>query len=449
MENENIIVIGAGMAGIAAAKELSKNGYDVKILEARDRIGGRAHTDNSLGAAIDLGGSWIHGYIGNPLTLLAHEYDVEGKLTDFSNIGGDSIMAFDAAGDELDAVEYGEGLRAFDGAMAQLNGSVLYDQPDESVRSLADLYEDGLPGISSLTPTQQEGLYYASVIRSQFLDAADLHEIDWRLGGEYTKLPGGDLLLYGGGYNQITDGLAADLEIETETVVERIMHDSDSVRLQVRTGKTQQRVRCSRVVITVPLGVLKSGAIQFDSKIPPEKLSAIGRIGFGNYEKIAFRFPEQFWPSEPHRFNYLTEQEPELYTSWLNNAHYTGEPILVLYHSGSRAQAINKLSDDALIGGAMEALRVMFGADIPDPDSTVRTGWEADPFARGSYSFQKVGSQREDRFVLAKAVDNRLFFAGEATHPHYFATVHGAYETGIRAAHEVMRVVGSGGQVVG
>lgn len=139
MQNEEIIVIGAGMAGIAAAKELGDSGYSVKVLEARDRIGGRTHTDESLGAPIDLGGSWIHGYIGNPMTLLARKYGVQGKLTDFTNMGGNSVLVFDGDGNELDAWEYGEGLRAFDGALARCAGSVLYDPPDEQARSLVDL----------------------------------------------------------------------------------------------------------------------------------------------------------------------------------------------------------------------------------------------------------------------------------------------------------------------
>lgn len=442
MGNEEIIVIGAGMAGIAAAKELSDAGYSVRVLEARDRIGGRTHTDSTLGATVDLGASWIHGYIGNPMTLLAQKYGVSGRLTDFANDSGNAVLVFDANGNEVDAVEYGEGLRAFGGALAQCAGSVLYDAPGEGVRSMVDLYKHGLPNLGELTPTQQIGLYYASVIRTQFSDAADLHELDWELGEEYVNLPGGDLLIYDGGYGKIVEGLAAKLDIQTGAVVERVAHDADGVRLQVRVGENEEKMRADRVIVTVPLGVLKSGAIQFDSGLPPEKLAAIGRVGFGNYEKFGLRFPKQFWPNEAQRFNFLTEAESgvgsEQFTSWLNNAHYSGEPILVVYHSGSRAKAINKLSDDQLLDATMDALRTMFGADIPQPEATIRTGWESDPFARGSYSFQKVGGQEGDRLALAAPVGGRIFFAGEATHPHFFATVHGAYETGIRAAREVM-----------
>ena len=159
-----------------------------------------------------------------------------------------------------------------------------------------------------------------------------------------------------------------------------------------------------------------------------------------NYEKLALRFSSCFWPIEPQRFHYLTDQDPELFTSWLNSAHYTGEPVLIAYHAGSRAQHVNTLSDDALIEEALAVLQTMFNQEIPRPVSYLRTSWARDPYAGGSYSFRRVGEQPEEAAALAKPIDGRLFFAGEATHPHYFATVHGAYETGIRAAREIIEL---------
>ncbi|MCB0035148.1 MAG: FAD-dependent oxidoreductase, partial [Anaerolineales bacterium] len=191
-----------------------------------------------------------------------------------------------------------------------------------------------------------------------------------------------------------------------------------------------------------PLAVLQSGTIVFNPALPDGKQTALGRMGMGNYEKIALKFPHIFWPLEPHRLNYLSEGEPELFNAWLNNAHYTGQPILIAYHAGSRAQHTNKLDDEALLEGCMVTLRKMFGDDIPNPIAYTRSSWEKDPYSRGSYSYSKVGSEVSDRATLAEPVNGRLFFAGEATHPHYFGTVHGAYETGIRAAREILKIFG-------
>lgn len=436
--SHNTIIIGAGMAGVAAARTLHDAGHAVRVIEARDRIGGRTHTDRSLDVNIDLGASWIHGPLGNPLTLLAERFGVRAAQTDFTNLTGGKVMAFAADGTLLNEDEYATGLQLAAGVVAYALGSVLHPEPSEAHRSLTDLYAHYVTAPVHLTPTQLKGYDYASRIRVQYGDAADFDDVDWRLGARYMRLPGGDLLLHGGGFSAITNGLAQGLSIETGVVVERIERDGEAVRLATNRGA----MTCNAAIVTVPLGVLKAGTIAFDPPLPADKQTAIERMGFGNYEKLALRFPYRFWPTEPQRFNYLTDEEPELFTSWLNSAHYTGEPVLVGYHAGSRAQHINRWSDEELIARSLAALRILFGdrinGDVPAPVAYVRTGWERDPFSRGSYSFNRVGQQPGDRRALARPVDERLFFAGEATHPHYYATVHGAYETGIRAAREVM-----------
>jgi polyamine oxidase len=433
MPTHTTIVIGAGMAGIAAARTLNDAGHTVKILEARERIGGRTHTDYSLGISNDLGAAWIHGPIGNPLTALAKRFDVATMPTDFENRGGNAIIAFDADGALIEMSEYSYGLRYFRGAYDRFFTSILFERPADEVRSLADLYQLGLPGVEELSETARKGYYYSSVIRAQFSDAADLDEIDWRMTNRYVKLPGGDLVLTGGGFGRIVQGLADGLSIDIGVVAEAIEYGDDGVCIHTNRGEE----RCDQVVITVPLGVLKARAIVFAPVLPDEKEQAIQRIGYGCYEKLALKFPHRFWPEEPHRLCYLTPERPELFTSWVNMAHYSGEPVLVASHAGSCARHINRWDDEKMIAEALAVLRKLFGAVVPDPIAYVRTHWQEDPFSRGSYSFARVGGEPKDRRILATPVDNRLFFAGEATHPRYFATVHGAYEAGVRAAREV------------
>ena len=434
-----IIVIGAGMAGIMAARTLQEAGYNVRVLEGRDRIGGRTHTESTLGPDIDLGAAWIHGPHGNPLTPLAKQYEVGTGYTDFHNLTGDKVLAFDKDGRQLDTAAYTRGEQIFRGALAHIFGSILYPPPPASCRSLADLHAHGLPNINldELTDDERLGYYYAGFLRPQYEDASDLHLIDWRQGEEYLKLPGGDLLVHGGGFGQMIRGLAEGLTIHTDCPVTHIHYHADGVVLETAQGQ----MNADAAVITVPLGVLQAGKISFTPALPEAKTAAIGRIGMGFYEKIALKFPHIFWPLRPQRMNYLEDGDLPLYTSWLNNAHYSGQPVLVAYHSGSRAQHINQLSDQELIAGCMATLRKLFGTDIPDPISYVRTNWEQDPFSCGSYSYGKVGSSLADRALLAESVGGRLFFAGEATHPHYTGTVHGAYETGIRAAQQLMAAI--------
>ncbi len=438
--NSQILVIGAGMAGIAAARTLHDAGCRVTVLEARNRIGGRTHTDSNLGVDVDLGAAWIHGPIANPLVPLAEQHGVGWGETDFFNIHGGAVMAFRPDGTPIDEAAYTAGIHYFAGAYNHLFSSLLAKQPGDDVRSVADLMDFGLPGQEQLTGDAAAGFYYTSRVRIRYEDAADLDTVDWRMGRAYMKLPGGDLLVYRGGFGRLAAGLAQGLEIRTGVVVERIVYGPDGVTVATNQGD----FAAEKVVVTVPLGVLKAGVIDFSPTLPPEKQAAIRRIGFGNYEKLALRFPHIFWPTGPHRFNYLSDADPPLYMAWLNNAHYTGEPVLVAYHAAGLAQHTNRLNDEQLIAGALETLGRMFGPDVPDPVSYVRSGWEADPFSRGSYSFSQLGMAVEDRAALAAPVGEHIFFAGEATHPHYWATVHGAYETGVRAAREVLDGVGRG-----
>jgi monoamine oxidase len=439
MADFQVIVVGAGMAGLAAARTLQTADFRVKILEGRERIGGRTHTDSSLGADIDLGAAWIHGPIGNPMTPLAQQFGVGTAATDFGNEQGNSVLAFAGDGRQLDTAAYSHGSHLFHGAMGHLTGSILHPPPPLARRSLADLYDHGLPGVdpTSLNESERLGYHFASVIRPQYEDAADLDLIDWRLSQTYLHLPGGDWLLPGGGYSRIVQGMAGGLNMQTGTAVSHLDYSGSTVQVHTNAGT----LTADFVIVTVPLGVLQNGRITFHPALPTAKQAAIGRLGMGNYEKIALKFPRIFWPLEPQWFTYLGHEETPLYAAWLNIAHFTDQSILVATHSGSRAQRINRFSDEELIAGCLETLRLLFGPDVPQPVAYVRTGWETDLFSLGSYSYYKVGSRAGDRELLAEGVNGRLFFAGEATHPRYFGTVHGAYETGVRAARDVMAVV--------
>lgn len=429
-----MVIIGAGMAGLAAGRYLVQQKLPFVILEARPHVGGRTFTDYSLDAPFDCGAAWLHGVQGNPIAPLIDQAQIALQHTDFANLNGNSVLVFDHHGREVDPVAYGRGFREFDGVLNHIYGSALY-RPGAELRSFADLYQFGLPITRSLTPAEQAGFDYSAYTRLTFLDAADLDQIDWRLSGEYIGFPGGDWVLTGGGYSKLTHFLAQGLPIQLETVVSSVRYAQNKAIIQTNKGEFE----AEKVLITVPLGVLQAGHIQFVPPLPAAKQQAIGRLGMGHYEKLALKFPHQFWPAAPQRFNYLTQAEPALFTSWLNGAYYTQQPILATYHAGRCAQHINQWSDEQYTAEAMKILRFLFGANIPDPVQILRTHWEQDPLAGGAYSYQKVGSLPTDRQTLAQPLHNTLFFAGEATHPHYYSTVHGAYESGLRAAQEMTK----------
>ncbi|MCA9943263.1 MAG: FAD-dependent oxidoreductase [Anaerolineales bacterium] len=438
--SEKIIVIGAGMAGIMAARTLHDAGYSVTILEARDRLGGRTHTDDSLGSSVDLGAAWIHGPNGNPLTPLAEQLGVGSGQTDFLNRSGTAVQAYSHDGSPLNMAEYTNGQLLADAAFVKAKASVLY-MPPAKAHSLKDWIEHGLPQPENMTRAEKLGFHYWSVIRTEYSDASDWDLINWGLiANRYIKLPGGDLLLHGGGYKALVNHLAEGLDVKMETAVSRITTTADHIQIQTNRGN----FTADRLIITLPLGVLKSGAIQFEPPLPEAKQKAIQRIGFGNYEKLAMRFDKFYWPQDKQRFNYLSQGEPTLFNAWLNIGNYTGTPIIVAYHAGQKKKKINQWSDGELLEQALAVMQRIFGdngfGQIPPPEAYVRTSWQSDPFSNGSYSSDQVGQLPTDRQILARPIGQQLFFAGEATHPHFYATVHGAYETGVRAAREVISI---------
>ena len=423
------------MSGITAAKTLVGAGFEVTVLEARDRIGGRTLTDHSLGASVDLGAAWIHGPIGNPLTPLQKQFGVLGAANDLAEQDENSTQAYDYDGTPLDMAAFRVAQLKIQAEIIRQMGSQLTADLPEEIQSLQALANYCRGTIGELTAVEEKAFHYAMSISQSNWEAADPDQISWSMGDTFMDFPGGDVLLHGGGFNQITDGLAKGLDIKTAVVVNRVIYGDDGV--QIRTNKGDYRA--DRVVITVPLGILKANQIRFVPHLPKKKQYAINRIGFGTAEKLVLLFDQFYWPKDKEHFIYFAKDGSTHFSSWNNLGIYPNLPILASYKSGSDTAEFHSWSDEETIERAMVGLQQMFGK-MPHPLKFVRTQWQTDPYSQGSYSFNKVGQHREDRQELAKSVKKRLFFAGEATHSHFLGTVHGAYETGVRAAQEIIEI---------
>lgn len=295
------IVVGAGASGLGAADALTSAGVAVTVVEARDRIGGRVWSAEHWGRRLDLGASWIHGVRRNPLTKLAQAAGARTARTRYSNW----VVRNDAA--ELVA-------RA--------------DRP----RSFLDVVK-----IEHECGADVEWLH------------PDYHE-------EGRDLRGGDAL-FPDGFVQVFEPLLGRFPIEFGVVVERVETAASEA---VVVDRNDRRQSADAVVITVPLGVLQAGDIDFDPPLEPDRLGAISRLGMGTLDKLYLRFDDVFWDAETERLGHVGAPQ-RWFAEWYNFAVYGDAPILLGFNAGSAAEELAARSDDELVAIAMGVLQAMYG----------------------------------------------------------------------------------------
>lgn len=420
---EKIIIVGAGISGLSAGKILQESGYEVIILEARNRIGGRVWTDRSTGKPLDLGASWIHAITGNPIAELANK--IKTPLTGLVDYNDTSTFDVDGKEDPLTPVqeqkfadvfaEYAQIVTASDASAS------VQDVVDEALRvgALSDLT---MRAIDSLVNTIKEHEYAGA--------SSELSQIGTEEGSD---MGGGDVL-FPEGFDAITDFLATGLKVQLETIVRSVDYGANGVMIKTSKGDFDG----DRVIITVPLGVLKSGDITFNPALPADKLKSISVLGSGVLNKVWLEFPSVFW-SNTTIHNYFSVPKGR-FNEWVNWHKSTGNIHLLGFNAGQYGLEMESKSDEEIVSEAMTILRAMWGSAIPEPINKVITRWNSDPFAQGAYSFIKVGSTIDDRATLAKSVSDRLFFAGEATDTNNAATTNGAYNSGLREAQKIIQL---------
>lgn len=414
----DVLIIGAGIAGLAAARRLADEGYSVIVLEARNRIGGRVWTNNDLGIPLDMGASWIEGIDGNPLMEIANANNIETQPTD-----EDSVIVYDTDGSELSDEK--------EAYMDELDEAI-----DEAADGLSEETDEDIP-LSAAVAQVAEELDEEDMILLNFVSsdnilmnyAADAEDLSILYYDEEKEESGGDVL-FPGGYVQIANVLAAGLDIRLEHIVDHIDY-SDGVEVSTDHGT----FTADYAIVTLPLGVLKRGSVTFDPPLPEDKQGAIDRLGMGLMNKLFLRFSDVFWDADYEMFDYVSEDGR--WQSWYDFSNVVDEPVLLGFNAGRRGLEVESLSDEDTVADAMRTLRIIF-PDAPDPIDWVLSRWASDPFAGGSYSYARVGSTPEDYDTLAETVDEVLLFAGEATERLASAGVDGALMSGLRAAEELL-----------
>ena len=426
----DVLVIGAGMAGLAAARDLQRAGKRVVVLEARQRLGGRVWTAQVHGLTVDLGASWIHGVQGNPLTALAKQAGAKLIPTDYDNrtrFRPDGRELGNAEDEALEALwQSFESWREshFDGGAA-----------DVSLRAAAEKYTL----VKGLSAGQVAQLQYMLAAEVEHEHAQDADLLSARHYDHASAFPGGDAI-FAKGYGQLVELIAKGLDVRLGTAVARIDTSGPTVQVTDRAGQVWS---AAHVVVTLPLGVLKAGKVAFEPALPPQTQAAIGRLGMGVLDKflLSWQGVAQMppWPSA-HVLGRVTDPQQDPWVEWLNLHQLLQVPAMLGFTAGAPALRLETLGDQPVRIEAIRAAKALFRGELPEPSALVRTAWGQDPFALGSYSSVGVGGSPRDCDTLAKPLSAKLFLAGEHTHADHQGTVHGALLSGQRAATQVLAV---------
>jgi monoamine oxidase len=433
MENDaDVIILGAGASGLAAAHRLSEAGRTVLVLEARDRIGGRIHTqhDPTFSLPIERGAEFIHGVPKETWEVIR-----AGALLAADT--GDEHWQFRAgslqqSGDLWDKLQI---------VMKRLDRigkkDISFKQfiqeycQGEELREGAELAMAFVEGFDAAHADRISAL----AVKQENEDSAD--EDEHR---QFRVLSG-----YDGVVNWFAKGLREPSRIQLGAIVRSIQWSKGKVR--VRTSPGEKEFTAERVIITLPLGVLQltppeAGAVEFHPEVP-SKRDAVRRLAMGTVVKILLRFREPFWENDKRLVDmgFLHSREAYFPTWWTFLPARTN--ALTGWAGGTAADRLSGKGDAFALSKALETLSKIFSLSLAKIkgmlESHIVSDWQSDPFSRGAYSYTPVGGA-DAMEQLAEPVERTLFFAGEATHFEGQAgTVAGAIASGYRAAQQILK----------
>jgi monoamine oxidase len=430
----DVLIIGAGMAGVTAGATLRAAGIQPIVLEGRpDRIGGRIWSSYAWpDAPVDLGASWLtHGTI-NPLATLARQNGidfVESNLLDLTLSEANGRILPDAEVAQLLLLHAG------------VYGDVKLLAEQRTAANLPDLpASDAFARVYAqrgFSPATLQKLYFFlnySVKEPEASPLCDLSLKYWDDDYVFVQLY---TAVFPQGYVQLVNRLATGLDIRLGHAVSAISYGPQGVSVATNQGQFTARY----AIVTLPHGVLSSGAVEFSPPLPSWKQGAIRRIHTGLSDKTYLRFPRVFWNPAPNTLGRIAETEESPWSTWINFYKLAGVPMLMVFNHADYALQLEAMTDTEVIDTAMQVLRKQYGRSIPDPIGMQRSKWAADPFASGTIAHVPPGASGQDYALMGKPV-GPLCFAGDSTTDEVPTLVFGAHLTGLREANRILTLMG-------
>lgn len=406
----DVVIVGAGAAGLSAAKALKKLGRSFVLVEGSHRIGGRAYSEEiAPGAWFDLGCSYLHQADNNPFVSVADELG-HSIGREFGDIFEPSSMPVHGFGQPLE----GKDRDRYDRYLMdcyQAIGTAAKAGQDVAIAELIDFDNEFAP------------IYMAAMAELMTLDLDEISTVDYMATDDGPDFP------IKNGYGNLVKAWGTDVPVSLNTRVERIDCRGSGVRVDTSNGS----LRAATVLVTVSTGILASQQIEFLPGLPGAKLDAIAGLPCGTENKICLHFDEDIFGPDGRGFHLAWNDE----FAGGFEASVMGQDTAIVFTGGRHAVWLEKQGQQAGEDYALNMVASVFGEKVREHlTRSIVTAWTAEPWTLGSYSCAIPG-QAHQRQNLAAPINDKLFFAGEATTVGDHACCHGAFNSGQRAAREI------------
>jgi len=433
-----VVILGAGMSGISCARILEEAGMeDYVVVEADNRVGGRMQPYMFQGISIELGANWIEGTVGNPIWEFKERLSLEGSISNYSD-----LWVFDTVSKTRfrpnDNPRWIDLQNALDFAANLSRRKRESAEPDVSIKVGLQLggwrAKDPVDFALEWSQTDFENAH-----------SPDESSLEHELPGDTFEIFEDEMYMITDqrGYVTVVHDLATSIDsnkIILNSEVQRVnWNSSDSIEVTTTDGRI---IEAERAVITFSIGVLQSDRIQFVPALPIWKQEAILMSEMVTYTKIFMKFPFAFW--EESEFILYASERRGYYPFWHNLNHpkyFPGSNVIMVTATKTESMRIEAQPTDVTITELMAVLRDMYGVGIPQPLAVKIPIWHKNPWTLGSYASWPLGLTAGHKSNLKKAVDDRLFFAGDGI-SQLIGYVHGAYLSGIETADSVLQILG-------